>query len=500
MTNFFSKINNLVNKLIPKLEVYGLEISDGLVRFCGVDRKNNQAKHILLRLPPGAVVNGAVGNAEALRDTLLELHKRVSNNPKKLVSVVASIPINNIYTQSFNLPILAKDNLAESAELNMRMISPIDVSKAYYDWQEVGENLSKDELDMVGAFVVKDVADNFIEVLQEANFSVAAMEFSSLSLIRAALKEGLINVNNPSLFLQMDQGGVGFSIVHMGGLYFHQHTSWDRYRGGGKNIDVDQFKEGVVDEVRKLINFYFTNFKTVDIKNILIIAENFAEEIKTALQDNLPGVQVHTVNFNEINSAQGAALRGKVMRSQDASISLASLNAIEVFRRGQIANFISIWRNLSFTTFGFLLFAFLGFTLLLQQTAEGVRINNPFANWRDNNIELVKLEKQVKEFNSNVEMLQALSPKAGAVYFITDKLTALMGTTVNLRRMTITMNNESIIIGGFANTEEAARAFKDKLQGDSRFIDVELPLQGFKSQPDGTVDFLVIMKLQALNL
>src|SRR3989338_6685084 len=499
MKEFVNKLSVLIDRFVPKLEVSGLEISDGLVRFYDIGRGKRKARHILLRLAPGVVVRGKVVNQEALQDTLLELHKRVSSNPKKLISVVASIPINNIYIQPFNLPMLAKDNLKESAELNMRMISPIDVSKAYYDWQEMGENLSKDQLDMVAAFVARDVADKFIEALQGANFGVAAMEFSSLGLIRAALKNGLISADTPSLLLQMDQGGLGFAVSHMGGLYFHHFTEWDRYMNGGKNIDVVKFKEGVVDEVRKLINFYLTNFKTNDIKNILIIAENFAEEVKAALQTNFPDTQIKTVNFNEVNSAYGAALRGRIPRSQDDSISLAGLSAVDVFRKGQVADFISIWRNLAFTTTGFILLIFLGSALLLQQTAEKVKSSDPFTIGDENSIELARLEKEAQEFNQNVEMLQVLSSKTNPSHRIVKRLTSLMGTGIGLRRMSVNTINGNIIVGGTADTEALARAFKDKLDNDDTFTEVDLPLQEFITRLDNKIDFLINAKLENLG-
>ncbi|MCR4261100.1 MAG: hypothetical protein NUV96_02110 [Candidatus Colwellbacteria bacterium] len=496
MKNFLNKINIIIGKIIPKLEVFGLEISDGLVRLYDIGKSNHRPRHIFLRLTPGVVVNGKVENQQALQNSLIELHRRVSNNLKKPINVIASIPINKIYIQPFNLPTLAKDNLRESAELNMRMISPIDVSKAYYDWLEIGENATQDQLDMVAAFVSKDVTDKFVETLQGANFGVAAVEFSSLSLIRAALKNGLINRDTPSLLLQMDQGGLSFAISHMGELYFHHFTEWNRYMGGGKNIDINIFKEGVVDEVRKLINFYLTNFKTNDIKNILIIAENLTEEVKTALQANLPDTQIKTVNFNEVNSAYGSAIRGRISRSQDDSISLAGLSAVDVFRKGQITDFISIWRNLIFTTTGFLLLVFLGSALLLQQTAEKVKSSDPFTIGDENSIELARLEKEAEEFNRNVEMLQMLSAQASPSYGIVKRLTSLMGTGIGLRRMLVNMGSGDIIVGGTANTEALARAFKDKLDDDEMFTEVDLPLQEFITRLDDKIDFLINAKLE----
>lgn len=495
MSKWIEQLKGWIDRLIPKLDVFGLEISDGLVRFYDLG-KGGRPRHILLRLSPGAVVGGRVVNGDLLRSTLLELHKRIVPNPKKVISVVVTVPVNNIYIQPFNLPAIAKENLKESADLNMHMISPIDVSKAYYDWQEIGENATRDQLDMVGAFVAKDVADKFIEIIQEANFSVAAVEFSSLSLIRSAVKVGLVNPAMPSLVLQMDQGGLGFAISHMGSLYFHYFTEWDRYRDGGKNIDVNKFKEGVVDETRKLINFYLANFKTGEVKNMLIVAESFTDEVKGALQANFPGVQIQTANFNQANGAYGAALRGRITRSEDTAISLNNLSAVEVFRKSQIADFISLWRNFAFTTFGFLLFIFLGSALLLQNTSERVVGGDPFVYSSESSLELVKLEQQVQEFNSTVAMLEALVPKSGSIYQLVSRLTNIMSGTVTLRRMTITTSVGSITIGGSAGTEELARSFKDRLEADGSFENVDIPLQSFKPLIDGTFEFIVNMKLR----
>jgi len=500
MKKFLNQINSVVLKLIPKLEVSGLEISDGLVRFYSIGRGENKTKHILLRLAPGVVANGRVINAGALQETLAQLHKRVSDNPKKVVSVVVSIPINNIYIQPFSLPVLAKDNLKESAELNMRMISPIDVSKAYYDWQEIGENTSKDQLDIVGAFIAKEVADKFIEVIQGANFSVAAVEFSSLSLIRAAIKNGITSKDTPSLILQMDQGGLGFIISHMGQLYFHYFTEWDRYRDGNKNIDINKFKDGVVDEVRKLINFYLTNFKTSDIKDIVVLAENFTEEVKAALQGTLPGAQIKTVSFNEVNSAYGSALRGASVGSRDSSISLANLSAIDVFRKSQITNLISLWRNFIFTTFGFLLLVFLGSAIYFQRTAEGVKKSDPLIVNQESSLRLMQLEAEVEQFNTTVHMLQTLAQDTSGIYPTVQRLTGLMAGIVNLRRMTITNGGAQITINGSVTTEQLARDFKTRIQADGEFADVDLPFQEFRPQVDGTIEFLIRMRLADIDI
>ncbi|MDP3953786.1 MAG: hypothetical protein Q8P99_03125, partial [bacterium] len=454
-----------------------------------------KARHLLLRLPPGVVVGGKVANKEGLQRVLSDLHKKVIGSARKSVSVIASIPINKVYIQPFTLPDLAAENLAESAELNMRMISPIDANTAYYDWQELKDNTNKDKMDMVGAFIPQVVVDEFVEAMQGAGFSVAAVEFSALSLVRAAAQREMVAKDKPYLLLQIDQGGLSFLISHEGELYFHHFTDWDRYQGNDKNIAKDKFEEGLVDEARRLINFYTANFKSMEIGGVIVVSDSFAGETAGIMEANFKGLQVQQASFDDLNAAMGAAFRGKISRSKDTSISLSNLNAVGVFRKNQIANFIAIWRNISFTVFGALLLIFLSSALVLQNTAASVVEGDPFLNNSESTMELIKLEQQVQEFNTAVDMLWKLGEEKKPLSPIIDRIDALMGTNISLRRLTINLTSKIITLGGIGRSESEARAFKDKVEADGAFVDVELPLRDFQPRLDGGVDFLVNFKL-----
>ncbi|MDP3953560.1 MAG: hypothetical protein Q8P99_01950 [bacterium] len=489
-------IHLLLAKVTPKMEVFGLEVSDGLVRFYDLGKGKRKARHLLLRLPPGVVVGGKVVSKEGLQRVLSELHKKVIGSARKDVSVIASIPINKVYIQPFALPDLAAENLAESAELNMRMISPIDANTAYYDWQELGNNTSKDKMDMVGAFVPRVVVDEFVEAMQGAGFSVVAVEFSALSLVRAAVEREMVAKDKSYLLLQIDQGGLSFLISHEGELYFHHFTDWDRYRGNDKSIAKDKFEEGLIDEARRLINFYATNFKSMEIGEVIVVADSFTSEVAGVMEANFKSIQIRQAGFDDLNAAMGAAFRGAVPRSRDTSISLSNLNAVGVFRKNQLANFIAIWRNIAFTVFGALLLIFLSSALVLQNTAVSVVEGDPFLNNSESTVELVSLEQQVKEFNTAVDMLWKLSEEKEPLSPIIDRINALMGTTISLRRLTINLSSKIIALGGIGRSESEVRAFKDKVEVDGAFVDVELPLRDFQPRLDGGVDFLVNFKLK----
>ena len=493
MKQWFRKIVAFMAKITPKVEVFGLEINDGLIRFYSLkNNKKKDSEQIELRLPPGAVVGGRVANKEALTSALMELHKRLIDNHRKSISVVLSIPATNIYIQPFDLPIMASSNLAESAELNMRMISPISIDDAYHDWQKLSEG--SDHIDMMGAFVTKDIADDFAESVQQAGFSVAALEFVTLSLVRGASVQGLTNEDQPALIIQADQGGFSFAISYRGNLYFHHFTGWDRYRGDDKTISVPKFKDGVVDEVRRTINFFSSNTKVAEITEVVLIASSFSKEITEVIKENFSGINVNTVDFNQLNAAMGAAFRGQGVRSQDTAISLAGVSAVEVFRKNQLFNFISIWRNVLFAVFGLLLFVFLGSAITLQRAGADIVERDPFQVDAENSAELVVLERQAENFNTLVSALRDITVVQDELHFLLERITLNMGTNINLQELSLGEDGE-LIIQGVSESEERISSFRERMRQDPTFDNVQLPLDLFRTNPDGTITFTLIANL-----
>lgn len=496
MSDFLQKLIGLAAKVTPKMEVFGLEIAEDYVAFYSASKKS-EAKSFSLRLPPGTVVGGRVVNADALTGSLMELHKRVSVK-KKAVSVILTLPINNIYVQPFGLPELAIDNLAESAELNMRMISPVDINNAYYDWQRIGSSGVPDQIPIVGAFVAKDIADAFMEAVITAGFSIAAVEFNTLSLVRAAVTTGVMSKEKPELMIQIGAGGVSYIVSHMGELYFHHFSTWDQYRDGGKTIVEDKLKAGIADEIRKTINFYSTSVKMGEVTRLILVADDYVDKVKEIVASNL-ALEVEVVSPAQINPAVGAAIRGAKPRSQDTGISLASFSASEVFRKGQITNFVLIWRNIMLTTFGFLLAVFLGSAVMLQRTTAQIVGNDPFVNDAKNSAELVRLEEQAGNFNRLVSALGQINEKRIEVNPLLDRLSVLMGPTITPKRLTVNVNNKQVLLTGLASTEAAVTNFKNRVAAEAQFKNVQLPLSEVRVLGDGSAEFTLHVEVVSFD-
>ena len=107
-------------KISPPVPIGGLYINDTAVRYAQF--KGDKVVYTSLRLSPGTVNEGRIGNRAVLVSVLEEIHRRTSYNSRLGVSAVLRLPIRDVYIQTFSVPRVAQANFDEAAELNAKMI------------------------------------------------------------------------------------------------------------------------------------------------------------------------------------------------------------------------------------------------------------------------------------------------------------------------------------------------------------------------------------------
>ena len=132
--NLPGRIKRLLALISPQPPLAGLEVSDSTIRL--VDGRNN-SKQVSLHLPPGIIEGGRLKNREGFKAVLKELYRRLPPKIRKHLNVVLTIPANDVFIQTFTLPPLVAGNLEETAELNLQMVSPLNLGQSYYDWQRM---------------------------------------------------------------------------------------------------------------------------------------------------------------------------------------------------------------------------------------------------------------------------------------------------------------------------------------------------------------------------
>lgn len=489
------KLQDYFRKLLRFLRVQpsvgGLEISDFALRF--VDWSGGKWTTAGLRLPPGIVENGKVKDREQFIAALSELHSQIAgpNKPRKSIGVVVSLGSVDIYSRTFGLPMIVGENLERAINLNLQMASPISATEAYSGWQIVGEDKRVARLEVLSAFISREIVDEIVSALQAANFAPRSLEPKSLSLIRVIRELGKgLDPAGPYVVLSIDESGLELLIVRGAQLYFQYFTSWTDIYGGERQVSQEAFETALVRSLHQVMNFYRSRWSE-PLLNIYLIAPGLKEEVARAIHANF-SLNVLELQLEGIPAtpdwfvALGAAMRGTVSPTKDREISLLGISARERFLQEQIISFLELWMILMPASLGVLLVALiLGETFLLRLN-KNLDMQQAGIMHSDQSAEIEYLQNKAEEFNRSIALLEnalgASRPRFEAVAKMNDLLKA---HGITLLRFWDQGSSLPITLNGKAKAEADIRGFVADLGEIKEFQNIDLPFSEIRPAADG---------------
>lgn len=484
-------------KISPPLPVGGLYITDSAVRY--VQLKGDGAIRGSLKLQPGVITEGRIKNSGALVAILSELHKRVYSNSRHSISVVLSLPIVDVYVQPFSVPRVAEGNFSEAADLNAKMISPLEVEESYYSWQRVRDDGGvAGSISLLGAFVQRVIVDEFAQALESANFGIAVVEFASMSLVRDIESKKIVKNGKPYVVAEMTAEGLSFITVRKGVPHFHYLHPWAEIQGDGNAVSLDNLKLAFETELGKVTKFFATRWSGEDMSDILVITPSFADEIISSLEQKFKDINVRVFRPQHVSVAKGAAIRGLVPRSDDIEISLASLSVTDIFENQQTVNFVRIWRNVLVTAFGFLLAVFVVSNVFARQEFTKLVQDVDFISGNPNIEEVDRLRQEAERFNKLVESAFVIRSQGYDLSLFISKMAELAGDEITISRLSFQSLDTRVLINGISPNQDAAVRFKNRIVEQSQLSDVDLPLTGV-SDDGNAVSFTLTFKINSLD-
>lgn len=486
------KIANAVN---PPLQIGGLEITDSYIRYVAI--KGKKADFISAKLEPGIIEDGKIKDKEKLRAVLTGFHDQMASKKKK-IWVIASISDSNVYTEMFTLPKAATENLTEAAQLNLQMISPIDFNTAYADWHLVGEKevngVTQNEI--LGAFVPRQLIDDFEEIADKAGFEIAAIEFPMFALARTIVEmsEQFDRKKNYLVF-RLGSDGISFGLVKNGELYFLHFVGWGAVYGSERRATLESLKKMVVDEIHKVLSFYETHWEGL-LTELFLVTPTFETEIQAAIKENFPSLVVevpHVRQFTNLSigwfSVLGSAFRGIIPRDEDAMISLATAGTKDKYESYQETNFVRLWRNITVAIMVGVLALFVGLDTFLSKTTE--RLDGRVAELSKNPAteRLQGLQNEATLFNAKVNLIdQAHKERLPWAGFFED-MEAMAGSAITIRHIAIQSIDAPVTISGEATTQTAIGEFEKALKENPRIANVTFQLSSVLQIEGGKYGF-----------
>jgi len=497
------KIFSIIEKLSLRPTVGGLEISDSSLRFlCFRGEKKITAS---LRLPPGIIQDGKINDRQNLSSLLKNLRSQITSKKRRgqKIQIVVSLPASVVYSQSFIVPEVNTEGLAETIELNLRMISPVDLEKSYSDWQIIGNNTNQKEI--LGVFAEKTIVDQYDQILRENGFLPVAFEFPALSLSRIIKDLGPnLDPTKPYLIIDVTTDGLNFLIVKNGELYFNHFFFWNILQGEKKQIALSDFKNILIQEIQKVINFGLTNLRE-NFGGTIIITSALQQEIEQIIKNDF-GLEIIPLQLKRYTDFQntwfvalGLALRGLIPRRQDNFISLSGYNVIEEFYHKQTLSFIAFWRNIFAVSFLIFLLVFGNLDWFFSKIEKNMENQISSLNISSQAQEINELQTKAQNFNQLVALITTAKQNSQKWSPFLEQLNNLASSSITIDRILIQSLTTPVRLQGRANDEKTVINFKGILAKQLNITNVNLPLTNIQAAPDRRVSFELFFTIKSLT-
>jgi hypothetical protein len=341
-----------------------------------------------------------------------------------------------------------------------------------------------------------------------------AAEFYSLAVSRVI--SGISEIQNFCLLMRLDSNGLGFSVIRKGGLYFQRFVPWPVQEE--KQITFEILKDMIIRETQKVLNFYSKQWPE-KIEKIFLVSSSLEDKISQIISENF-GLATQKLSLPEelkdpsgswsfsgeglnaldsdLLGAFGSSLRGLISRSEDVIISLASTGTEEEFRQSQVIYFSKMWRNIILTSFGFISVVFVILNMFLAGTANSLseRLAN-FVNLPETE-EMANLQAEAAKFNAKVAVAVEARKESLQWSKFLEEIKSVSGENITIDRIFIQSPLDgTVLFNGRAPNESAVVNFKESLEKNEYFKNINLPLSGIASLTGGMLSFSVDFKMDS---
>lgn len=199
----------------------GLDIGTSAVRAAQVTTGRGGASLASfgqVPLPPGAVVDGEIREADAVSQAVSQLWKRAKIRSKRAVVGVAN---QRVVVRQMDLPFLEEKEFRESLRFQVADQIPMPVEDAELDFQIIDDYTTEDQQHMMRVLLVAaatDMIDSFVSAVAGAGLEPVGVDLAPFAVARAVSPAARLESGVAGAEAVIDVGaGVSNIIVHVNG-------------------------------------------------------------------------------------------------------------------------------------------------------------------------------------------------------------------------------------------------------------------------------------------
>lgn len=276
--------------LNKKKGIVGLDIGSNsikLVQLAKTKKGFELVKLGFIQLKPQSIIDGTIANPQEVTNAIKGL---ISQHGIKVKDAVSSLTGNSVIIKKVSLSLMTEDELSDSIQWEAEQYIPFPIDEVNIDFQILGQDAeNKGMMDVVLVAVKKDVINEYVHVIKDADMNPEIIDVDSFAL------ENMFEANYPTA-LQEDIIiiNIGASVMTLNVLK-DGVTIFTRAVAMGGNL--------ITEKMQKLLNIGFKDAETLKIKGQLkgiasdvvqpVIDESLndvAVEIKKSIDFYLSGV------------------------------------------------------------------------------------------------------------------------------------------------------------------------------------------------------------------
>ena len=177
-------------------QLFGLDIGSSSLKMAEV-RRSGKGYELLnagtVPLPPEAIVEGAVMNAPAVVEAILELLEKHKPSTRNVATAVSG---HSVIIKKITLPQMSPEELEQSIQWEAEQYIPFNIQDVNLDYQVLSDGKGKnaqegtDQMDVLLVAAKRDLVEDYTSLLREAELRPVLMDVASFAV------ENMVEVNH----------------------------------------------------------------------------------------------------------------------------------------------------------------------------------------------------------------------------------------------------------------------------------------------------------------
>lgn len=166
------------------------------------------------KLPPEAIVDGALMNSNIIVDSIREL---VTSHKIRTKEVITSVSGHSVIIKKINLPLMTREELEESIQWEAEQYIPFDINDVNIDVQilnPVGDEQGQMEVLLVAA--KKDMINDYVAIVQEAGLVPIVMDVDSFAIENCFELNYDLNPNETVVLVNIGASIININVLRGG--------------------------------------------------------------------------------------------------------------------------------------------------------------------------------------------------------------------------------------------------------------------------------------------